>query len=50
MWIISFNGRSQTVVAAIEPMIILVLTVIVGGLVAAIMSPMFAMYGAMDNL
>lgn len=41
---------TQTVVAAIEPIIILVLAVVVGTLVAAIMSPMFAMYQNMDNL
>lgn len=41
---------TQTVMAAMEPMIILVLAGVVGGLVAAIMAPMLAMYGAMDNL
>ncbi len=41
---------TQTVVAAIEPMVILVLAAVVGTLVAAIMSPMFAMYQNMDNL
>lgn len=41
---------TQTVMAALEPMIILILAAIVIVLVAAIMSPMIAMYGAMDNL
>lgn len=41
---------TQTVVAAIEPIIILVLAAVVGTLVAAIMSPMFAMYQSMDSL
>lgn len=41
---------TQTVVAAIEPIVILVLAAVVGTLVAAIMSPMFAMYQSMDNL
>lgn len=41
---------TQAVIAAMEPMIILVLAVIVGGLVAAIMTPMLAMYSAMDNV
>lgn len=41
---------TQTVMAALEPMIILVLAAIVIVLVAAIMSPMIAMYGAMDNM
>lgn len=41
---------TQTVMAALEPMIILVLAGIVAVLVAAIMSPMLAMYGQMDSL
>lgn len=41
---------TQTVVAAIEPMVILVLAGVVGTLIAAIMAPMFAMYGSMDSL
>lgn len=41
---------TQTVVAAIEPIVILVLAGVVGVLIAAIMSPMFAMYQNMDNL
>lgn len=41
---------TETVMAAIEPMIILVLAGIVIVLVAAIMSPMIAMYSGMDNL
>lgn len=41
---------TQTVMSALEPMIILFLTVVVGVLIASIMSPMFAMYGAMDSM
>ena len=41
---------TQTVMAAIEPMIILLLAAIVGVLVAAIMAPMITMYSAMDSL
>lgn len=41
---------TQTVIAAMEPMIILVLAGVVGVLVAAIMAPMLAMYQNMDNL
>ena len=41
---------TQTVMAAIEPMIILVLALIVGVLVAAVMAPMLSMYQAMDSL
>ena len=41
---------TQTVMAAMEPMIIMVLAVVVGGLVAAIMAPMLSMYGNMNNL
>lgn len=41
---------TQTVMAVIEPCIILVLAVIVCVLIAAIMSPMLAMYNNMNNL
>ena len=41
---------TQTVMAAMEPMIIIVLALVVGVLVMAIMSPMLSMYSAMDNL
>lgn len=41
---------TQTVMAALEPMIILVLAAIVVVLVAAIMSPMIAMYSGMEKL
>lgn len=41
---------TQTVMAALEPMIILVLAGVVGGVIAAVMFPMFAMYQQMDNL
>ncbi len=40
----------QTLMAAMEPMIIVVLACIVGVLVAACMAPMLSMYGAMENL
>lgn len=41
---------TQSFMAAMEPMIILVLAAVVGVLIAAVMSPMLAMYQAMDNL
>lgn len=41
---------TQSLMAAMEPMIILVLAVIVVFLIAAIMSPMMTMYDALDNL
>lgn len=41
---------TQTVIAVIEPCIILVLAVVVCVLIAAIMSPMLAMYNNMNNL
>ncbi len=41
---------TQTVMAALEPMVILVLAAVVGVLVAAIMSPMLAMYSQMESL
>ena len=41
---------TQSVIAAMEPMIIMVLAVVVGVLVAAIMAPMLSMYTAMDSL
>lgn len=41
---------TQTVMAALEPMIILLLAGIVGVLVAAIMAPMITMYSAMDTM
>ncbi len=40
----------QGLVAAMEPMIIIVLAAIVGILIAAVMSPMLTMYQAMDKL
>lgn len=40
----------QSLMAAMEPMIIIVLAVIVGGLIAAVMAPMMTMYEALDNL
>lgn len=40
----------QSLMAALEPMIIIVLAVVVGGLVAACMAPMLTMYQALDTL
>ncbi|MDE6129643.1 MAG: type II secretion system F family protein [Lachnospiraceae bacterium] len=40
----------QTLMAAMEPMIIVILAAIVGVLIAACMAPMLTMYNAMENL
>ncbi|MBR1855389.1 MAG: type II secretion system F family protein [Lachnospiraceae bacterium] len=40
----------QSMMAAMEPMIIVVLAIVVGGMVAACMAPMLSMYSALDNL
>lgn len=40
----------QSLMAAMEPMIIIVLACIVGILIAAVMAPMVEMYSALDNL
>lgn len=40
----------QSLMAALEPMIIIILAVVVGGLVAACMAPMITMYQALDTL
>lgn len=40
----------QSMTAAMEPMIIVVLAVVVGGLVAACMAPMLTMYTALDTM
>jgi type IV pilus assembly protein PilC len=40
----------QSLMAAMEPMIIVVLAVVVGGLVAACMAPMLTMYTALDSM
>ena len=40
----------QSLMAAMEPMIIIVLAVVVGGLIAACMAPMLTMYSALDSL
>jgi type IV pilus assembly protein PilC len=40
----------QSLMAAMEPMIIVVLAVVVGGLVAACMAPMLTMYQSLENL
>ncbi len=41
---------TQSVMAALEPMIIIMLAVVVGTLIAACIAPMVKMYGALDNL
>ena len=38
----------QSLMAALEPMIIIVLAIVVGGLLAACMMPMMSMYEALD--
>jgi type IV pilus assembly protein PilC len=40
----------QSMMAALEPMIIIVLAGVVGFLIAACMAPMVSMYGALGNL
>ena len=40
----------QSLMAAMEPMIIIVLAGIVGLLIGAVMAPMVTMYSALDNL
>ena len=40
----------QSLMAAMEPMIIIVLAIVVGGLVGACMAPMLTMYQALDSL
>lgn len=40
----------QSLMAAMEPMIIVVLAVVVGGLIAACMAPMLTMYQSLENL
>jgi len=40
----------QSLMAAMEPMIIVVLAIVVGGLIAACMAPMLTMYQALDDL
>lgn len=40
----------QSLMAAMEPMIIVVLAGIVGTLIAAVMAPMMSMYGALDSV
>ena len=41
---------TQQVMAAVEPLIIVVLALIVGVIVGAVMLPMMSMYAALDNL
>ena len=44
------ENATQTLTAAMEPMIIIVLAAVVGFLVAAIMAPMLTMYQALETL
>ncbi len=41
---------TETVMAAVEPLIILVMAALVGILIAAVMSPMISMYEQMGNM
>ncbi len=41
---------TETVMAAIEPLIILVMAALVGILIAAVMAPMISMYEQMGNM
>lgn len=41
---------TQSMMAALEPLIIIVLAVVVGGLIGAVMAPMMQMYSGLDNL
>jgi len=41
---------TETVMAALEPMIILIMAALVGILIAAVMSPMISMYQQMGNM
>jgi type IV pilus assembly protein PilC len=40
---------TQTLAAAMDPLIIIILAIVVGGLVMAIMQPMFSMYDQLDS-
>ena len=44
------ESTTETVMAALEPMIILIMAALVGILIAAVMSPMAALYGNMGNI
>jgi type IV pilus assembly protein PilC len=44
------ESATAALMAAMEPMIIIVLAGVVGFLIAAIMSPMVTMYQSLDNL
>lgn len=41
---------TQALMAALEPLIIIVLAVVVGGLIMAVMAPMLSMYQGLDNI
>ena len=43
------ENATQALTAAMEPMIIVVLALVVGGIVAAVYSPILSMYGAVDE-
>jgi type IV pilus assembly protein PilC len=44
------DAAVQTMMAALEPMIIILLAVVVGTIIAACMAPMLKMYQSLDNL
>ncbi len=43
------NDATDALTAAMEPLIIVIMGVVVGGIVMAIYSPMLSMYDAVDN-
>ena len=43
------NNATDALTAMMEPMIIVLMAVVVGGIVIAIYSPMLSMYDAVDN-
>lgn len=43
------ENATQALTAAMEPMIIVILALVVGGIVAAVYSPVISMYGAVEN-
>ena len=43
------NAATDALTAMMEPMIIVLMAVVVGGIVIAIYSPMLSMYDAVDN-
>lgn len=43
------EAATQALTAAMEPLIIIILAVVVGGLILAVMQPMFSMYNQLDS-